>query len=123
MNRTTSVLCLGLALWAGVTSAQERTPGTSSRSAKDDGNTIAQYRVARSGDLLLIPVVIGETEHQFMLDTGAMATVLSHSLTETLAPLKRSSRSFPKGLAQRYELPDARLAGTKLRITGDATKL
>lgn len=122
MNCFTHSLWIGLAIWAGAVSAQEPSPDKSTRSAKHDRNVIAEFRVARSGDFLLIPVVIGDNKYHFILDTGAATTVLCTSLTEMLPPLKRSTQPSTQGLSQRYEMPDAILAGTALRVTGDATK-
>lgn len=122
MSCFTHLLWIALAVWTGTVSAQESTPDTNTRFAKNDRNVIAEFRVSRSGDFLLIPVVIGNNEHLFMLDTGAVTTVLCTSLTETLPPLKRRTQLSKERLGQRYEMPDAILAATSMRVTGDVAQ-
>ena len=123
MNRFVLALWTGFTLFAGVATAQEETPASGLLSSANARNVIAKFPVARQGDLLVIPVAIGESEYPFMLDTGAFATVLSASLAEKLGPLKRSTRSYPKGVPPMYQLPDATLAGTNLSVAGDVAKI
>ncbi len=116
-------LWIGFTIFVGVAAAHEQTPKASKRPVPNSKNVIAKFAVAREGDLMLIPVVIGESEYQFLLDTGSVANVLSTSLVEKLGPLKRSARPSPKGFPPMYEMPEATLAGTNLSVTGDAAKV
>lgn len=119
MNRALFLLWVGLVLCVNVASAQEQPAQPNRRSSPQPQNVIAKFAVARQGDLLRIPVEIGGSEYEFLLDTGAMANVLDKSLAEKLGPLKRSRRSYPQGVPPLYQLPVAKLGGTDIAVTGD----
>lgn len=113
-------ICVGLGFSMPGAIADELPSAASRRLPADSPNVIAKFGVATRGDLLLIPVAIHGESHHFVLDTGATANVLHTPLAEKLSSLKPSSKKYPAGYPQMFQLPEATLAGSELSILGDA---
>lgn len=61
------------------------------QAAERDDNVIETFDVARDGDVLLVPVAIGDREYRFMLDTAASITTVDKLLESQLEPTGWSS--------------------------------
>ena len=58
--------------------------------AADDDNIVESLEVISDGSMVTIPVRIADTEHPFILDTGATISVFDESLQGTMGPLRWS---------------------------------
>jgi hypothetical protein len=84
------------------------------------GNIVAEIAVARQGDLLLVPVTIGGRKVKFVLDTGAVATVLDSSVAKQIGPLTPSQKNYSADFPEMFQLPESTIDGSDLHLTGDA---
>lgn len=60
----------------------------------DEPQVVADFAVGRQGRLLLLPVKLGESEYQFILDTGAEVSVFDRALMDKLESLQESARAL-----------------------------
>ena len=65
----------------GVGSGVPRTLPRANECAADEPQPIASFNVARDGDLLLLPVTMGNRSYEFLLDSGAGTHVVDTLLT------------------------------------------
>jgi hypothetical protein len=86
-----------------------------------DGSTVAHFPISRDGDLILIPVRIGENEYPFVLDTGSEITVFDRQLRHHLTVPKESIQArTPNGLVtvEVFETPSAYVGSFSLPKSG-----
>jgi hypothetical protein len=88
------------------------------KSEPGDPNVVARYKVARDGDILLLPVKYRGKTYQFFLDTGASHNVFDASLPlgnpigemQTIGPAGAVSLKY-------YEAPPASVGGLSLNTS------
>ena len=119
MSRTIVAMCLCSAFAIGTVGGQEPSDFGVCSTVPPAGTTLHETKVARKGDLLLLPVTIGGRDLKFVLDTGAAANALDSSVAEKVGPLKRSAKSNPEGFPDMFEMPPATIMGAKLPLVGD----
>jgi hypothetical protein len=122
MMRFSITWMLSLLLLSGLVTAADE-PSLNARTQSNnraiDENVLAKFPVARHGDVLTIPVVIGETKYQFLLDTGSVTNVLDESIFRRVQPLRRVRGVYPSGGPPIYQMPAARLDSADIDVTGD----
>jgi hypothetical protein len=86
-----------------------------------DGPAMDYFSIAGDGDLILVPIRIGENEYPFVLDTGSEVTVFDRQLRHHLTGLKESTQAHtPNGLVtvDVFETPDAYVGSFSLPKPG-----
>ena len=79
----------------------------SSSEASADQRILAEFTIAKGGDLILVPVTFKENEYLFFLDTGCSHTVFDSSLKHELGDVKRIERGLTHGGPMAAEFFDA----------------
>jgi predicted aspartyl protease len=70
-------------------------------------HVLAEFKIAKGGDLILLPVTFNGEEHLFLLDTGASHTTFDVSLKRQLGKAKTPAKGFSTGGPVATELFDA----------------
>jgi PDZ domain/Aspartyl protease len=87
---------------------------------KDAPAVLARFKVARGGDILLLPVAFNGKTYQFVLDTGANAIVFDNSLPLGEAKRKGTGESAGGDLDLHFfKAPDAGLGPWKIDAPDD----
>jgi len=79
----------------------------SSSEASADQRILAEFTIAKGGDLILVPVTFKGNEYLFFLDTGCSHTVFDSSLKHELGDVKRIERGLTAAGPMEAELFDA----------------
>jgi hypothetical protein len=87
--------------------------------ASDDTNIVEQFRVTKDGDFILVPVMIGDDNYQFVLDTGTTGSVLDSSLEDKLGEPLGSVRLNEKKLQPLYRMPRAFVGTSRIPLRGE----
>ncbi|NIP23065.1 MAG: PDZ domain-containing protein [Phycisphaerae bacterium] len=83
---------------------------------------LAEFKIARNGDPILLPVTFKEKEYLFMLDTGSSHTVFDSSFRHELGEVKDIKKGLTSGspiLAEFFNAPNAFLGPFDLKESGD----
>jgi len=72
-----------------------------------DWKVLAEFRIAKNGDPIFLPVIFKGKEHLFLLDTGCSHTVFDVSFRHELGDVKRIERGLTAGGLMAYEMYDA----------------
>jgi hypothetical protein len=88
--------------------------------AAQDENVIDVFEVAKSGDLLLIPVDVGERHCSFILDTGSSVNVIDAKFRDALVPIGKNGRINGSGSSQLYVSPGVSVGSRGLQLVGRA---
>jgi predicted aspartyl protease len=83
---------------------------------------LAEFKIARSGDPILLPVTFKENEHLFLLDTGSSHTVFDTSFRQELGEVKTVKKGLTSGnpiLAEFVNAPEALLGPLNLKECGE----
>jgi len=97
------------------------------KSASDrptDQKVLAEFKIAKGGDLILLPVRFKDKEYLFCLDTGSSHTVFDTSLKHELGDAKRIERMITLGnpiMAEVFDAPEAFLGPLNLQDCGEVT--
>lgn len=84
----------------------------------DDANVIERFRVAKGGDLLLIPVAVRADEHPFLIDTGANHTFIDKRFQNILGTVQRktTAKTAAEDIdVEEYAAPPMRIGRTELK--------
>jgi len=99
-------------------SAGEASPGRAAGAATENDQILETFSVAKNGDGLLLPVVIGDKTYPFVVDTGCTCSGVDSSL---VVGKPKASRDLltPAGTVslQIFDPPNARVGGFRLRDT------
>jgi hypothetical protein len=77
---------------------------------RTEPNALAEFKIAKGGDPILLPVRFKGKEHLFLLDTGTSHTAFDISFKQSLGKVKRRGRILTTGGPMRGELFDAPVA-------------
>lgn len=113
-----SVLSFNCVVWGDEGQGRDVSRDAHRSVASVDG-ILAELQVERHGDLLLIPLKLGEHRVQFALDTGAAISVIDRALLKQIEPLSPSSRAYPKDFPEVFQLPPTTIADADVPLTGD----
>lgn len=83
---------------------------------------LAEFKIAKYGDPILLPVTFKEKEYLFMLDTGSSHTVFDTSFRHELGEVKSVKKGLTSGspiLAELFNAPKAFLGPLDLTESGD----
>ena len=72
-----------------------------------DPKTLAEFKIAKGGDPILLPVTLKGKRYSFMLDTGCSHTVFDSSFKNVLGKAKKTEKGFTTGGPMDFELFDA----------------
>lgn len=75
-----------------------------------DQNILAEFKIAKGGDAILLPVRFKGKDYLFLLDTGSSHTVFDTSFKHELGDVKRTERGLTHGgpiIAEVFEAPEA----------------
>ena len=89
-----------------------------------DQNLLAEFKIAKGGDPILLPVRFKDKEYLFCLDTGSSHTVFDTSLERELGNAKRIERMITLGnpiMAEVFDAPEAFLGPLNLQDCGEVT--
>ena len=114
MMRLTLPAVFALALLAAA--APEAPPGPSDAPAR----VLAEFTIEPNADLILLPVLVGGKERDFLLDTGSTVSVFDRALSSG-APVASISVSAPSGPLIKKGLhvaPEASVGGLDMRLGG-----
>ncbi|MBS0266321.1 MAG: PDZ domain-containing protein [Planctomycetes bacterium] len=84
---------------------------------------VESYDVAPAGDLLLVPVVLGEKRYNFVVDTGASVCVFDTALQHQLVKQPDRVPINGDGEYQVFLAPNARFGSTGEEISGNCLAL
>ena len=85
-------------------------------------NILAEFKIAKSGDPILLPVTFIEKEHLFVLDTGSSLTVYDTSLRHELGKVKKIEKGLTLGgpiKAEIFDAPEAFLGHLNLKDSNE----
>jgi predicted aspartyl protease len=91
-----------------------------------DQKTLAEFKIARGEDPILLPVEFKGKEYLFLLDTGSSHTVFDTSFKNELGGVKKVVRMLTAGIptrAQVFEAPEAFLGPLNLKDCGVVTSI
>jgi hypothetical protein len=86
----------------------------------DRGNILAEFDVARGGDLILVPVFLGGREFQFLVDTGATCCIVDIGLRSRLVETGKTVTVDGQGEFAVCRLPQSYIGKNKLPLAGEA---
>lgn len=72
-----------------------------------DQKILAEFKIARGGDPILLPVIFKGKEYLFLLDTGFSHTAFNSSFKHELGHVKRIERGITLGNPMMFEVFDA----------------
>jgi hypothetical protein len=93
-----------------------KTEGTSGGRAEP--NALAEFKIAKGGVPILLPVRFNDKEYLFMFDTGTSHTSFDLSLRDKLGKAKRIEKAYTLGglmKAELFDAPDANLGPFNLK--------
>jgi predicted aspartyl protease len=96
---------------------------------RDEGikqNVLAEFKIAKGGDTIFLPVTFNGQEHLFLLDTGTSHTTFDVSFKHQLGKAKRPAKAFSTGgplTAEFFDAPDANLGPFNLKDSNEVTCL
>ena len=70
-------------------------------------NILAEFKIAKSGGPILLPVTFIDKEHLFVLDTGSSHTVYDKTLRHELGKVKKVEKALTLGSPIKVEIFDA----------------
>ena len=91
---------------------------------RTEPNALAEFKIAKGGDPILLPVRFKGKEYSFILDTGFTATGFDTSFRQSLGKAKRKGRMLtPGGPAEVevFDAPDAYLGPFNLKDSREVT--
>jgi hypothetical protein len=88
--------------------------------AEPDENVVETFDVARHGDVLLVPVELGNRQFQFVVDTGCTWCVVDSELESLLEPTADTAGINGRSGNRLYRLRDASVGKSRLPLTGKA---
>ena len=89
-----------------------------------DWKVLAEFRIAKNGDPIFLPVIFKGKEHLFLLDTGCSHTIFDVSFRHELGDAKRIERGITLGKPMMFELfdaPDAFLGPLNMQACGEVS--
>ncbi len=87
----------------------------------DDQKVLAEFKIAKGGDPILLPVTFKGKEYLFVLDTGCSHTVFDTSLRHELGEVKKIEKGLTLGSpikAELFDAPEAFLGPLNLKDSG-----
>jgi predicted aspartyl protease len=97
------------------------------KGSPDEGikqNVLAEFKIAKGGDPIFLPVTFNGEEHQFLLDTGASHTTFDVSFKHQLGKAKTIVKGITSGGPMKLEVfdaPDANLGPFNLKDSNEVT--
>jgi len=89
-----------------------------------DRKVLAEFKIAKSGDPILLPVTFKEKEYLFLLDTGCTHTAFDTSLRNELGEVKKIEKALTHGspmTAELFDAPKAFLGPLNLQDSGQVS--
>jgi len=83
-----------------------------------DWKVLAEFRIAKNGDPIFLPVIFKGKEHLFLLDTGCSHTVFDVSFRHELGDAKRTETTFTRGrpiMLELFTAPEAFLGPVNMK--------
>jgi predicted aspartyl protease len=87
---------------------------------------LAEFKIAKGGDPILLPVTFKEQEYLFLLDTGSSHTAFDTSFKHELGEVKRVKKGLTAGnpiMAEFVNAPEALLGPLNLKECGEVACL
>lgn len=87
---------------------------------------LAEFRIAKDGDPILLPVTFKDKEYLFLLDTGCSHTVFDTSFKHELGDVKKVERALTAGsriVAELFDAPEAFLGPLNVKDCGEVACL
>jgi hypothetical protein len=87
---------------------------------------LAEFKIPKTGDPILLPVTFIDKEHLFVLDTGCSHTVYDKSLRHELGKVKKIEKALTLGSpikAEIFDAPDAFLGPLNLKDSNEVSCL
>lgn len=94
----------------------------STSDAPANQKVLAEFKIAKGGDPILLPVTFKEKEYLFLLDTGSSHTVFDTSFKHELGEVKSVKKGLTSGspiLAEFFNAPEALLGPLNLKESGE----
>lgn len=91
---------------------------------RTDWKVLAEFRIAKNGDPIFLPVIFKGKEHLFLLDTGCSHTIFDVSFRHELGDAKRIERMITLGkpmMVELFDAPDAFLGPLNMQACGEVT--
>ncbi len=111
-----------MAFWVLFLASGRGAEPESSSEASADQRILAEFTIAKAGDLILLPVRFKGKEYSFFLDTGCSHTVFDSSLKHELGDVKRIERGLTAGgrmAAELFDAPEAFLGPFNMQDCGE----
>ena len=92
----------------------------------NDQKVLAEFKIARGGDPILLPVTFKEQDYLFLLDTGSSHTVFDTSFRHELGEVKSVKKGLTSGspiLAEFFNAPEAFLGPLNLKGSNEVSCL
>ncbi len=87
---------------------------------------LAEFKIAKSGDPILLPVKFKEKEYLFMLDTGSSYTAFDTSMKHELGKVKKVEKALTAGshiVAEIFDAPEVFLGPFNMQDCGEVACL